>query len=152
AYVVDGFLPSILRRARHAAVAAVFFMGAPLGAAQDNSIQGADADRRPADGSKPPVLAQSEKLPAIIVPPTGAKHNPNKPPKQKRTTAEGVTPTAPAIARAPDSLGGGFVKMPPVAGSDLAIGKVPGAVSTITAADIARSDAVPVQEALQTGV
>ena len=63
-----------------------------------------------------------------------------------------MPPKAPAIAAVPDSVGGGFVKMSPVTGSELAIGKVPGAVSTITAADIARSDAVTVQEALQTGV
>jgi len=130
----------------------VFFIGAPLGAAQDNSIQGADAERRPADGSKPPVLAQSEKLPAIIVTPPAAKQKSKTPPKQKRTSAKAVTPKAPAIAAVPDSVGGGFVKMSPVTGSELAIGKVPGAVSTITAADIARSDAVTVQEALQTGV
>jgi TonB-dependent Receptor Plug Domain len=42
--------------------------------------------------------------------------------------------------------------MSPVTGSELPIGKVPAAVSTVTAADITRSGAVTVEEALQTSV
>jgi len=63
-----------------------------------------------------------------------------------------VPPQAPAVATVPDSVGAGFVKMAPVTGSEIAIGKVPGTVSTVTAAEITRSGAATIQDALQASV
>jgi iron complex outermembrane recepter protein len=63
-----------------------------------------------------------------------------------------MPPEQPASAAIPSNLDTGLVKMSPLTGSEIAIGKVPGAVFTVTAAQIARSHAVTVEEALQGNV
>ena len=52
----------------------------------------------------------------------------------------------------PGSIEAGFIRVSPVAGSEIAVAKVPGSVSTVTAAEVARSGAVTIEESLQTSV
>jgi iron complex outermembrane recepter protein len=75
-----------------------------------------------------------------------------KHPAAKPVPTPGVAVAKPESAPLPDSTGAGYVAMSPVQGSEIAAIKVPGAVSTVTAADIARSHAVTIGEALQIGV
>src|SRR5262245_1482347 len=130
------------RRAQRAVAAAAYVLCAPLAAAQDSPQ---NAVRPSAKGAEPETFAQAGGLPQVIVTPPVAKQKSNTGPKRKRK------PT-PATAAVPDSVDAGFVKMSPVTGSELAIGKVPGTVSTVTAADMARWGAVTIEEALQVSV
>jgi len=136
------------RRAQRAAAAAALVLCAPLAAAQDSPQ---DAVRSSAKGAEPETYAQAGGLPQIIVTPPMAKRKSKTGPKRKRS-APPVSPEQPATAAVPDSVDAGFVKMSPVTGSELAIGKVPGTVSTVTAADMARWGAVTIEEALQVSV
>src|SRR5262249_40943316 len=138
------------RRARRAAVAATFFLCAPLAVAEEGAIQGPDPVRPSADGL-PLVAAQSWTLPQVIVTPPAAKKKPNAPPKRKSASPPAAPPVQPAPAPAP-SIEVGSVRMSPVAGSELPIGKVPGTVTTVTPAEIARSGAITLGDALQQSV
>src|SRR5262249_13900893 len=113
---------------------------------------------QPSEPARSPPAAPtspSEVLPRVVVkpmkPPASVKHT------RRASAAKPVPTTGAAVAKPepappPDSTGASYVAMSPVAGSEIAANKVPGAVSTVTAADIARSRAVTIQEALQIGV
>jgi len=99
--------------------------------------------------------SQPGKLPGIIVTPPAATKKPATSPKRKSTSA-GPAPLVqlkqPPIPAVPNGVDTALVKMSPVTGSEMPIGKVPGNVSTVTAADISRSGAATIEEALQTSV
>src|SRR5215472_10223852 len=99
--------------------------------------------------------SQPGKLPGIIVTPPAATKKPATSPKRKSTSA-GPAPLVPLkqppLPAVPNGVDTALVKMSPVAGSEMPIGKVPGSVSIVTAADISRSRAVTIEEALQTSV
>jgi iron complex outermembrane receptor protein len=98
-----------------------------------------------------PHASQPSNLPTIIVTaPREPKRTPaalkKAQPKMKHASAPG------APVAAPGSIEAGFVKMSPVAGSEIAISKVPGWVSTVTTAEVTGSGAATIEEALQTSV
>jgi iron complex outermembrane receptor protein len=144
-----------------AAAAVVLIAPLPAPAQEGKSRAPASAISEAAQpaAARPATAAQAPepgKLPGIIVTPE---------PRRVRAGVKKVrpkaTPAAPPIApvpvvhpaaAAPGSSAAGYVKTSPVAGSEIAIGKVAGGVSSVTAAELTRSGAVTLQDLLQTSV
>jgi iron complex outermembrane receptor protein len=99
-----------------------------------------------------PPSAGAATLPEVQVIQEQPKANPQPKPIQKAAKAPATvtaqsTPTSPTPPQEPTQI-----KMSPVGGSEIAIAKFPGSVSTITSADIARSETVSLENVLQTRV
>ena len=75
-----------------------------------------------------------------------------KPVKQAAKAPATVTPQAALTQPSTPPQEPTQIKMSPVGGSEIAIAKFPGSVSTITSADIARSETVSLENVLQTRV
>jgi iron complex outermembrane recepter protein len=152
--------------------AAVLFLGVPCAVkAQDaqsgitHRIPSTAAVAQPAQTVRSWAQAQAEQpetlppLPPIVVTPDSKrtravrKKSQARPGKPLATSSATTAPLRPSPSVAvPGGLEAGIVGVSPVAGSEIAIAKVPGSVSTVTATEVARSGAVTIEESLQTSV
>ncbi len=104
---------------------------------------------------KPPVAPEPQPVAVQAKPKTAPKPKPvpQAAPEPQPAPQQVVEP-APQLAELPPPAGGPapadtLVKMSPVAGSEIPLEKVPGAVGTVSAADVARNGTGQVQNVLQ---
>jgi len=118
------------------------------------------APPQPQGQTTPPPPTQPSTPPAGELPPVKVIQTPQEkrrptPVQTSRSATRTVAATAPAatqVSNQPPASGApseASVRISPVAGSEVPVGKVPGAVGIVTAEDIARSGASTAQEALQ---
>lgn len=114
--------------------------------ASGTHAQQAQTEPPPAAGQLPPVnIIQEQPKPKKVVrkPP-----QPETPAQPAVVQAQPVAPPVEPIAQTSENL----VRLSPIAGSEVPLEKVPGAVGRVSSADVARSGTANVEEALQQNV
>jgi iron complex outermembrane recepter protein len=98
-----------------------------------------------------PVVVQTKPKPKPV---QQAQPQPQAAPAQQQPAPQQVAEPAPQPAALPPPVGGPpagdtLVKISPIAGSEIPLDKVPGAVGTVSAADVARNGTGQIQNVLQ---